>query len=133
MRLADLYGSSNIGVGYGALRYSNAQGNTALGTFAMNGAPNRGNTGHDNTAIGYSALYNNTGGGYNTAIGDRALNNNLTGSSNVALARRLAIIRASAAITFTSAPECAASLTKATPVISAASGVKPLPGSGRLC
>ena len=36
----------------------------------MNGAPNRGNTGYDNTAVGYSALDNNTGGGSNTAVGD---------------------------------------------------------------
>ena len=81
----NIYGSSNTGVGYGALRYSNGGTNTAVGTFAMNGVPNGGNTGFDNAAVGYSALYHNTSGSYNTAIGDWTLNNNLTGTNNVGL------------------------------------------------
>jgi hypothetical protein len=38
-----------------------------------------------NTALGYSALINNTSGGDNTAIGDSALISNTTGSDNTAL------------------------------------------------
>ncbi len=51
----------------------------------MANTTSQGNTGYDNTAVGYSALYSNTGGRYNTAIGNHALNNNLTGNNNVAL------------------------------------------------
>src|SRR5207302_239043 len=42
-------------------------------------------TGNGNTAIGFSALFNNTVGDSNTAIGSQALLNNMTGSANIAL------------------------------------------------
>jgi len=54
--------------------------NTFFGEFAGRSA-----TGGSNTAIGRSALQNNTTGGDNTAIGRSALQNNTTGSSNTAI------------------------------------------------
>jgi len=43
------------------------------------------NTGLDNTALGYQALFSNTTGGNNTASGTSALLNNTTGSGNTAI------------------------------------------------
>ena len=43
------------------------------------------NTGSDNTAIGFNALFSNTDGDNNTAIGSEALSSNTEGFDNVAL------------------------------------------------
>jgi hypothetical protein len=54
--------------------------NTAIGYSAL-----RDNTsGDDNTAVGYAALFSNTTGAYNTATGSSALLNNTTGAYNTA-------------------------------------------------
>ena len=50
---------------------------------AVTPAPDGGYPG-DNTAEGYTALFNLTNGAYNTAIGCQALHDNTTGSSNTA-------------------------------------------------
>jgi hypothetical protein len=54
--------------------------NTALGQSALVN-----NTGSGNTAVGYQALQDNTFGGTNTAIGESALNNNVNGYGNTAI------------------------------------------------
>jgi hypothetical protein len=55
---------------------------TALGEDALFGI----STGEDDTAIGYQALYDYTGGdGGNTAVGSSALHDNTTGYSNVGI------------------------------------------------
>ncbi len=53
--------------------------NTVLGDDAL-----LSNTGMSNTAIGASALFSNTTGGFNTANGNQALQNNTIGSNNTA-------------------------------------------------
>src|SRR6476620_8910046 len=63
-----------------------AANNTAEGTdalFTFTGvSPNNGG---ENTAIGFEALYHNTGGNHNTACGLQALFSNTTGSANTAV------------------------------------------------
>ena len=54
---------------------------------AVTPAPDGGYPG-DNTAEGYTALFNLTNGAYNTAIGCQALHDNTTGSSNTATGDR---------------------------------------------
>jgi len=54
--------------------------NTVLGDDAL-----LNNTGTDNTAIGFNALYSNTSGYSNTAVGDQALFSNTNGPSNTAI------------------------------------------------
>jgi endosialidase-like protein len=54
--------------------------NTAVGDSALIS-----NTGTNNTAIGFSALFNNTTGDINTANGSYALSSNTTGSGNTAM------------------------------------------------
>jgi hypothetical protein len=54
--------------------------NTVLGDDAL-----LNNTGFDNTAIGFNALYSNTTGFYNTATGDLALYSNTSGISNTGI------------------------------------------------
>src|SRR4051812_3672479 len=56
---------------------------TVLGNFALDSMPASG-YGHNNTAIGYSALFSTTTGGENTALGAEALFFNITGASNTA-------------------------------------------------
>jgi hypothetical protein len=51
--------------------------NTEVGDRAL-----ANNSGSNNSAFGYNALYRNTTGDYNTASGDRALYNNTTGRYN---------------------------------------------------
>ena len=58
-----------------------SNGNTALGDSAI-GSGN--NTGFNNTAIGFNALFSNTTGSFNTATGINALINNTTGNFNTA-------------------------------------------------
>src|SRR5258708_419079 len=57
--------------------------NTAEGDFALNSLSSL-TTGSENTAIGWSALFNDTGGNDNTATGFSALLSNQTGSDNTA-------------------------------------------------
>lgn len=77
--------SDNVAVGYQALMSnqptlsSNGIHNTAIGSQTL--AANL--TGHENTAIGYKALYSNTAS-YNTATGASALESNTTGNNNTA-------------------------------------------------
>ena len=54
--------------------------NTFLGDDAL-----LNNTGLDNTAVGFDALYSNTTGSYNTANGNQALISNTTGGANTAI------------------------------------------------
>jgi hypothetical protein len=61
-----------------------------LGCFALSPAstaqcPQNCDRSSRNTALGYTALVNNTSGSDNTAIGDTALINNTTGSDNTAI------------------------------------------------
>ncbi len=56
--------------------------NTAEGDKALNSL---GATGYDNTAIGYSALYNETNGFSNTAVGSQALFSLGSGTDNTAI------------------------------------------------
>ena len=55
-------------------------GNTSFGSQALPG-----DTGFNNTAIGDSVLFSNTGGDYNTATGAGALKANTTGTENTAI------------------------------------------------
>ena len=78
------WNSGNVAVGYNALysnqptSSSNGIGNTAIGSYAL-----QGNTiGSENTTLGYGSLYNNVGGYFNTANGYQALYNNSNGASN---------------------------------------------------
>ena len=54
--------------------------NTVLGDDAL-----LNNTGADNTAVGYQALFNNTSGHWNTAVGVAALLSNTRGYTNTAI------------------------------------------------
>jgi len=59
-------------------------GNTALGDDALFSQPD--GTEAYSTAIGFQALYNNTiGGDANTAVGNSALHDNTTGANNTAI------------------------------------------------
>jgi endosialidase-like protein len=61
-----------------------AFGNYANENALLGFAGNMTMTGTANTASGYDALYNNTGGSINTAIGEGALYSNTTGHANTA-------------------------------------------------
>jgi hypothetical protein len=76
-------GDANTAVGFQALN-SNIEGddNTAIGAFALFSNTTNG---FNNTAIGFDALFANTGGSNNTAIGISALDSNDSGSNNTAL------------------------------------------------
>ena len=54
--------------------------NTADGQFTLDAT----NTAHDNVAVGYNALTNNTSGASNTAVGKAALTSKC-GTTNVAI------------------------------------------------
>jgi uncharacterized coiled-coil protein SlyX len=81
---SDVSGQLNTATGAGALftvnNGFNGSFNTADGAGALFS-----NTGADNTAVGGTALGNNTTGHDNTAVGISALANNDTGSNNIAL------------------------------------------------
>jgi uncharacterized coiled-coil protein SlyX len=81
---SDVSGQLNTATGSGALftvnNGFNGSFNTADGAAALYS-----NMGGDNTAVGASALGNNTTGNDNTAVGVSALPNNDTGSNNIAL------------------------------------------------
>ncbi len=72
-------GSTSLGIG--ATAPSSANGNTAIGYFALSANT----TGGSNTALGNLSLLHNTIGGSNTALGDGSLLSNTTGSQNVAV------------------------------------------------
>jgi hypothetical protein len=83
---ANTTGIRNTAVGVGALLGNIPPGqtgndNTAVGFFAM--VSNK--TGDGHTAIGDGAMYLNGSGSYNTAIGLNALTDNFGGSNNIAL------------------------------------------------
>ena len=78
--LHDLGGTSNLGVGIGALAVNTGTNNTASG----NGALASNTSGGSNTASGISALNANTTGANNTASGNGALLANINGSENTA-------------------------------------------------
>jgi trimeric autotransporter adhesin len=63
---------------------SDSRGNTALGSYALIDLGNS-TLASANTALGDSALYENTSGGDNTAVGYGALADNTTGSGNTAI------------------------------------------------
>ncbi len=71
-------GSNNTAVGGYALRFNDADNNTATGFSALNSNT----TGSMNTAIGVQTLQLNTVGKFNTAAGADALGKNTTGISN---------------------------------------------------
>jgi len=75
----------------------NVSGNTAFGVDALNSILTmdyctaigwralKADTGHSNTAVGWSALENNTSGTSNTAVGSNAMNGNVSGILNTAV------------------------------------------------
>jgi len=67
-------------VGAGALGIAQAQQNTAYGTNALPG-----NTGSNNSAFGYGALFLNTTGIDNTGFGVNALGSNTSGWANTGI------------------------------------------------
>ena len=82
----------NTAIGTWAMMYANDTvtgaytGNVAVGYAALMGSMvPADNTGNQNTAVGSSALYNNTSGSTNTAIGNGSMDFNTTGSGNTAL------------------------------------------------
>jgi hypothetical protein len=80
----DASGQVNTAIGTGALftvnNGFNGSFNTAVGASAL-----AMNNSADNTAVGGTALYNNTSGHDNTGLGLSALSNNTSGSNNVAV------------------------------------------------
>jgi uncharacterized coiled-coil protein SlyX len=81
---SDATGQLNTAIGSGALFTVNSGFNGSFNTAIGAGALFT-NTSADNTAVGGTALGNNTTGHDNTAIGISALPNNTTGSSNIAV------------------------------------------------
>jgi hypothetical protein len=81
---SDTIGQVNTAIGSGALFMDNngfnGSFNTAVGASAL-----AMNTSGDNTAVGNTALFDNTSGHDNTGIGISALANTTTGSNNIAL------------------------------------------------
>ena len=86
-------GSNATAIGYGAMKYANntttsfTNKNVALGYEALYGGGGglpENNTGNNNTATGYQALYFNSTGSNNTANGHQALYSNTTGYENTA-------------------------------------------------
>ncbi len=92
--------SDNTALGYGALYATTGTKNTAVGGNALNansgGSYNTAvgyqalqsasfSSGADNSAFGYSSLYNNSSGNQNTAVGVLAMTVNTTGTANTAL------------------------------------------------
>ena len=74
-------GQFNTAVGSNALVFNSADGNTAIGGFALPA-----NTaGASNTGLGEAALFNNTTGNNNTAVGASALGSCTTGNNNIAI------------------------------------------------
>ncbi len=87
--------SESTAVGYNAMRWADStvteepSYNTAVGTYALfgkEGVPSA-NTGIDNTAVGHSALLNNTSGSRNAAFGSNTLNETTSGSNNSGFGR----------------------------------------------
>jgi len=78
-------GGGHTAVGYNALAATNAsdflEGNTAVGSSALTNDTD----GNANTAAGFAALLSNTSGNANTAIGNLALGGSTTGSNNTAV------------------------------------------------
>lgn len=72
---------TKVAIGSGALDSFSGLYSTAIGDSAL--ANNT--TGQSNTALGFNALFSNTDGGANIAIGVSALQNNTTGENNVAI------------------------------------------------
>jgi hypothetical protein len=97
--LLNTTGQSNVAVGFSALSANtSSNNNTAVGAYTLNNNTGSSNTaigntamgqgsgsGSINTAIGVSALLNNTSGSVNVAIGNNSLVNNTTGVDNVAV------------------------------------------------
>lgn len=63
---------------------NNIFSSTALGVLALNNQA-LGDEVFDNTAIGYTSLYNNSSGFMNTAVGTRAMESNTIGGNNTAV------------------------------------------------
>ena len=78
--------TNNISIGYSSSYYNvTGKNNTALGSFAMQGAS--GDSNSDNTALGYYSLYSITTGGENVAIGSASGDAITTGSRNITIGR----------------------------------------------
>jgi hypothetical protein len=111
----------NTGLGYGVLRNSTGDGNTAMGYYSLpnntsgtfntaigvqsllqnstgegNTATGAGalqnSTGDDNIASGFECLLSNTTGSGNTAVGENSLEGNSTGSNNTALGYNAGVV-----------------------------------------
>lgn len=76
--------NGNLTIASGALRGSHGGGNVVSNTAVGDSALPNNTTGYSNTAVGVNALYSNTTGNQNTASGGYALYNNTTGTSNTA-------------------------------------------------
>lgn len=77
-------GFANTAVGAFAAKKTILAGNTAIGRSALE----NNTTGQTNTAIGYFPLYNNISGDFNVAIGESPAYNNKTGNTNIAIGNR---------------------------------------------
>jgi hypothetical protein len=80
-----ILGSSALYGGSAAAALNTGYNNIAMGYQAMYGTTGTASTGNDNFAAGNIALSKNTSGSNNIAIGNSALTLNTTGSSNLAL------------------------------------------------
>jgi hypothetical protein len=81
--ISNLTGSNNVAIGYNALSKYLHNKNTAVGDSALANNTDNGSGGDaQNTAIGYAALTTNTTGFSNTAVGYEALYLNSTGNYN---------------------------------------------------
>ena len=73
-------GNNNVAVGYeAAITQTNVVGTVAIGSQASKVSTVQ------TTAVGYYALFSNTGGTYNTSIGAETLLNNTSGSNNTSI------------------------------------------------
>lgn len=74
----------NVAIGYFALSANEGNNNTAVGSSALQ----NNTTGAENVAVGKDALLDNTTGGSNTAVGLESLSNNTTATNNTSVGQR---------------------------------------------
>lgn len=73
--------ANNVSLGLGALSSADGINNTAVGYSALS----QNTFGQSNTAVGAQSMFSNLTGGNNTGIGEQALYSNSTGGNNTAL------------------------------------------------
>lgn len=82
-------GRNNLAAGYAALKISNSNANTAIGSGALSNQQ----TGIFNTAIGYKAGTGNNSGSFNTLIGSQAGRDQLAGKHNILIGQAAGLER----------------------------------------